>query len=52
MSHSKFQISYFDVTTNIKVKESLKINYYKIGVVMNYDCLESERIFDEVIISK
>lgn len=43
-------MSYNTIQDNLNMKNILRVNYYKIGVVLDLDCPQSHIIFDQVFV--
>ncbi|XP_034935547.1 ionotropic receptor 75a-like [Chelonus insularis] len=41
------EVSYINIQENLDIKKILYVNYYKLGIVLNLDCSQSQSIFDQ-----
>ena len=42
--------SYHEIKENLDLKRILKVDYYKIGIILDLDCPNGDKIYDQVII--
>ena len=45
---AKIKVSYINILDNYDMKTTLKVDYYKLGIILDLDCKKSEDIFNQV----
>lgn len=48
MGISNIKVSYTQIKDDLDVKKFLQVNYYKLGIVLDLDCIGSGLIFKQV----
>ena len=46
------RMSYNAIQDNLDMERILKVNYYKVGVVLDLDCARSSIIFEQVTVNE